>query len=58
MYEIKSYTANKTFKSNKFDSAWAVNMIAISYIRNYPELDKVEIINLETGEIEKTYKRG
>lgn len=58
MYEIKSYTANKSFKSSKFNSAWAVNMIAISYIRNYPELDKVEIINLETGEIEKTYKRG
>ena len=58
MYEIKSYTANNSFKSNKFDSAWAVNMIAISYIRNYPELNKVEIINLKTGEIEKVYKRG
>ena len=46
MYQINSYTAtNKVYKSAIFESAWATNMIAISYIRN-------------NKEIEKTYKRG
>lgn len=59
MYQIKSYTADgKTFNSMIFDSTWATNMIAISYMRNSEELVKAEIINLKTKEIEKTYIRG
>lgn len=59
MYQINSYTAtNKVYKSAIFESAWATNMIAISYIRNNKEIVKAEIVNLKTKEIEKTYKRG
>lgn len=59
MYQIKSTTkSGKVSYSQIFNSAWAVNMIAISYIHNYDELEKVEIINRKTSEIEKTYLRG
>jgi hypothetical protein len=40
-----------------FDSAWAANMIAIGYARQYPELVKVQVINRSTGCVEKTYTR-
>jgi hypothetical protein len=59
MYEIITTNSNgNTFHSQHFDSPWAANMIAIGYMRNYPELTRAEVVNRITGEVEKIYTRG
>ena len=59
MYEIITTNSNgNTFDSQHFDSPWAANMIAIGYMRNYPELTKAEVVNRITGEVEKIYTKG
>lgn len=56
MYTIITTTENnRTFNSNNYDSLWATNLIAISFVRNNKEVVKAEIINNKTGEIERTY---
>lgn len=59
MYQIVTDTENHgTCYSSFFTSEWAVNMVAIGYVRHYPEVRKAEIVDLETGEVVKTYKKG
>ena len=56
MFQIRTTTnTGRVAYSNKFDSAWAANMVAIGYCRNYPEVVKAEVVNRMTGMIEKTY---
>ena len=50
-------TNHGTCYSNMFNSEWAANMVAIGYVRHYNEVTKAEIVNLETGEIIKTYTK-
>ena len=58
MYQIRTTTtAGQVAYSNNFDSAWAANMIAIGYVRQYPEVVKAEIVNRQTGMVEKTYTK-
>lgn len=58
MYQIRTTTtAGRVAYSNKFDSAWAANMVAIGYVRQYPEVVKAEIVNRQTGMVEKTYTK-
>lgn len=58
MYQIRSTNdKGQIFYSMTFDSAWAANMIAIGYARQYPELVKVQVVNRSTGCVEKTYTR-
>ena len=39
-------------------SPWAGNLIAIGIMRNRNEVNSVEMVDTETGEILKTYIRG
>lgn len=55
MYKIITTANGKTFDSNNFDSLWAANLVAISYVRNYEEVTKADIIDRTTGEILKSY---
>ena len=58
MYQIRSTNEKgQIFYSMTFDSAWAANMVAIGYARQYPELIKVQVVNRRTGCIEKTYTK-
>ena len=41
-----------------YESAWAANLIAISIMRNNPQVECIKIVNRSTGVIEKIYKRG
>lgn len=59
MYQIRTtIEKGQVAFSQIFNSAWACNMIAISYIRNYPEVVKTEVINKTTAKVEKTYLKG
>lgn len=58
MFQIRYDIGNRHEYSQNFDSAWTANMVAISAVRNCPQIIKAEIINKVTGEIEKTYKRA
>lgn len=56
MFQIRTTTTSPyPYYSNFFNSAWAANMVAIGYVRQYAEVVKAEIINLETGKIIQTY---
>ena len=58
MYYIKSTTKDgKVSYSQIYNEMWAVNLMAISYLRN-DELEKTEIVNRKTRKVLKTYKRG
>jgi len=58
MYQIRSTNEKgQVFYSITFNTAWAANMIAISYARQYPELVKVQVVNRRTGCVEKTYRK-
>lgn len=51
-------TDQKAIYSHYFHSEWAASMVAIGYIRKYPEIQIIHIINKETGEIIQNYKKG
>ena len=51
-------TDQKTIYSHCFHSEWAAGMVAIGYIRQYPEIQTIHIINKETGEIVQSYEKG
>lgn len=55
MYKIITTANGKTFDSNNFDSLWAANLVAISYVRNNKEVTRADIIDRHTGEILKSY---
>lgn len=58
MFQIRTTTnTGRVAYSNKFDSAWAANMVAIGYVRQYTEVVKAEIVNRQTGMVEKTYTK-
>lgn len=58
MFQIRTTTnTGRVAYSNKFDSAWAANMVAIGYMRQYTEVAKAEIVNRQTGMVEKTYTK-
>lgn len=58
MYQIRSTNdKGQVFYSIVFSTEWAANMIATDYVRQYPELVKVQVVNRRTGCVEKTYTR-
>ena len=58
MYEVITITVKGLrYNSIRFDTPWAANMIAIAAVRNYPEVADAMVVNMETGEIEKTYSK-
>lgn len=57
-YEIRTTTNKGTYNSGTFFSLWAINHIAVNFIENYNEVEKVEVIDKETKETIKTYTRG
>lgn len=58
MYEIITITANgRRYNSIRFDTPWAANMMAIAAVRKYDEVTDAMVVNMETGEIEKTYSK-
>lgn len=57
-YEIRTTTNKGTYNSGTFSSLWAINHIAVNFIENYNEVEKVEVIDKETKETIKTYTRG
>lgn len=57
-YEIITTTNKGTYNSGTFSSLWAINHIACNFIDNFSEIEKVEVIDKETREVIKTYKRG
>ena len=58
MYEVVTITVKGLrYNSIRFDTPWAANMMAIAAVRNYPEVTDAMVVNMETGEIEKTYSK-
>lgn len=55
MYIIITTAKDKTYQSNHFNSLWAANMIAFSFVKNYKEVTRADVVNRVTGEIEKIY---
>lgn len=51
-------TDKKAIYSHYFHSEWAAGMVAIGYIRQYPEIQTVYVLNRETGEIVNSYEKG
>lgn len=59
MFQLYIITTNhKAIYSHYFHNEWAASMVAIGYVRKYPEIQIVHIINKETGEIVQSYKKG
>lgn len=58
MYQIRSINnKGQVFYGFVCDTLWAANIIAYACLREYPELEKAEIVNRRTGLVEKTYVR-
>lgn len=55
-YTIR-YTLNNHKKYYPVETAWAGNLIAINAMRNNNKIEKAELVNNITGEIEKTFIR-
>ncbi len=55
-YVLCIYYANR-INYYPLQSAWAANLIAINMMRADARIEEIQLVNKETGEIEKCYVR-
>ena len=56
-YDVRIILPNRSESVGHFSSLWAINHIACNYIENFAEVERVEVVDLHTREVVKTYER-
>lgn len=57
MITLHIHLNNRT-EYRPMETLWGANLVAIGIMRNAPAVNYIDIIDNETGEVYRTYKRG